>query len=234
MSRVVFLHCITIMFLPLFSAGVSAHAAEVSRTPPRFGRKVQALLRPPPDDRSGLAFVAALSAIARDDGWDRHDYDSPKVAGVAEGDAVAVDYRGESYVVVILHWPGLVMPGPDSYELMLLDRAGHRLDRLRCEVSSRVTLESSFRVDSPKSPEKDGAQFVIRCVPPMGDKMPANFGHTIYYRGRATTFGWDQDVSRQGKPVAWSRTGLCRIAVQDGKFKVIFPLLGQSPGKQGQ
>ncbi len=214
------------------SDGVAPQAAGASGTQPHFGPKVLDLLRASGNEQGRLAFCTALSAIARDDRWEWQDYDSPETAGVVEGQAAQVDYRKESYVVVVLHWPGLVIPGPNTYELMLLDRVGHRLDRVACEVSTRVTQEGIFLAEMRKSPEKDGSQFVIRYVPTEGDKMPSHFGHIIHYRGHAYHFAWDPDVSAQAKPVTWSQTGLCRITVEDGKFKVIFPILGPSPGKQ--
>ena len=211
--------------------GSSPLATEASGTQPRLVPTFLALLVASGSHKDGMEFYAALSAIAQADGWERHDYDSSEIAGVVEGCAAQVDFRKESYVVVVLHWPGLAIPGPDINELMLLDRAGHRLDRVACKVSTRVTQEGTFRADMLKRPEKDGTQLVIRYVPTEGDKMPFNFGHIIHYRGHAYHFEWNPDTHSQANSVLWSQTGLCRIAVQNGKFKVIFPILDQSPDK---
>jgi hypothetical protein len=173
-----------------------------------------------PDRKS--AFFAALSAVARRNGARAEDYVDPCVDG---GFAAEV---GGGNVLVVLEGCDHAIPGRDTRHLLLLDRDGRLLDRLACEINSRLTrlaLEEDagvFRTDVHRRAGPDGARVVIRYTPEKGGVM-GNFGHEIRSGGSWHSFAWTPEGAGGVGPEEWLEKGLCRIAVRGGKFALLFP-----------
>jgi hypothetical protein len=164
------------------------------------------------------AFFTALDAVARTNGLTLNDYDPTREAD--EGSALRF---GDNVVVVLRGWDHCI-PGSDAHSFLLLGRHGQPLDRLTCSIDSRLTRtsagrEAAFHAEAFPQPEKDGAQLVVRFVAEAEGVPAGNWGHFITRAGKTCCFGWP-DAGGPG----WAQ-GLCRMAVRDGKFVVLFPAL---------
>jgi hypothetical protein len=196
------------------------------------------LLREPArnDRQHKSPFFTALASLARKHGGDESDYVPEGIVRVDEGFAAAV---GAGRVAVVLRGDSGFMPGDDTQYLLLLDQEGRLLDRLSCSISNRLTrmfVESGdFRAEVSEAPQPDGAQLVLRYVPEKGGSVSGNWSHEITHRGKTYRFHWGQFYWNQGRPgavpsVEWAAKGLCRVAVREGKFAVLFPHLRQVDG----
>src|SRR5262249_50892515 len=96
------------------------------------------------------------------------------------------------------------------------------LDQLACEISSRLTHMDFGHLHTviPGKREADGAQLVIRLD---GASARGHFSHHVYHRGGKADFYWGHGHLSQDQPTKWDIKGLCRIAIKDGKFRVLFP-----------
>jgi hypothetical protein len=171
-----------------------------------------------------LPFFLTLASLTR-----RQDWDLP-CHHTTGGRAVGVQDGSSRYVVVVLGWESPITPGTDWQQLLLLDREGHLLDQLSCGISNRLTTmfvehRAAYRTDTPRAPERDGAQAVIRYVPEKGATISGNWQHNITYAGKTYSFDWDQDRPDTIRSAEWSSQGLCRVTVRHGKFHVLFPPL---------
>jgi hypothetical protein len=169
--------------------------------------------------------LTTLDAVARKNGLALKDY----VPSRWDNEGYAL-WLGDYVVVVLRGWTHTI-PGHDTQTHLLLDRGGRPLDRLSCSINSRLTHmeEGVFRTEAFRRPEADGARLVVRFIPNDGGKPSGHWSHSITCGGKEDWFGWD-DCGRRGAPLDWS-LGLCRLAVRDGKFDVLFPRLGQGTGR---
>jgi hypothetical protein len=163
-------------------------------------------------------FFTALDAVARKNGLTLNDYDPTREAD--EGSALRF---GDNVVVVLRGWDHCV-PGGDTHSFLLLGRHGEPLDRLTCSIDSRLTRtsagrEAAFHTEVFPRPEKDGAQLVVRFITESGAAPSGNWCHFITRAGKTCCFGWPDEGAPGGAQ------GLCRMAVRDGKFVVLFPSL---------
>jgi hypothetical protein len=169
-------------------------------------------------------FFTALLSLARRHGARPADYVPGRF--VDEGFAAPV---GGGHVVAILRGIDPFIPGRDTQVLLLLDHEGRLLDRLACGINNRLTRmyvpAGTFRTDVPAAPEADGAQLVVRYVPEPGGSVSGNWSHEITQGGRTNRFPWDQGRPGALPSAEWGGKGLCRVAVRDGKFVVLFPPL---------
>src|SRR5262249_20692048 len=126
------------------------------------------------------------------------------------------------YLVVLLKSSTNSIPGSEVQTAILLDSQGKYLDQLACEINSRLTLMDSGQLHTviPGMPEADGAHLVIR---PDGVSARGNFEHHIDHGGIRAGFYWGHDHLLQDEPTRWDTKGLCRIAIEDGRFKILFP-----------
>jgi hypothetical protein len=124
--------------------------------------------------------------------------------------AVKIGSEGSKDIVLILQE---ARPDPDShfYKVVLLDQNGTILDRVLAPLS-RVSSDVCDVVDPP---EQDGAQLIIRTSVPKGWEGAPNIPYVSDFSGRTH----EGEVPRAD----YERLGHCRIAVQEHKFKAVFP-----------
>jgi hypothetical protein len=180
---------------------------------------LMALLRNPAKRGGGQPspFFTALDSLAR-----QHEDYIP--SGVAEGYAVRV---GAGHVAVVLRRGSPAMPGTDTQYLLLLDRQGRVRDLLSCWISNRLTGRSvdsgDFRTEVPGAPGPDGAEMVLRYVPEKGGSVSDCGYCEIAYRWKTYRFRWDEGSPGAIPAAEWAEKGLCRVAVREGKFAILFP-----------
>jgi hypothetical protein len=121
------------------------------------------------------------------------------------------------------------IPGSDTQRLLLLNKAGQLLDCVSCSVNARLTQihhdSATFRVDVINPPDCDGGQLVFRYLPEKDGSVSGNWSHDINYRHRTYTFHWDQSRVDVIPSAIWEKKGLCRVAVANERFFVVFPRL---------
>jgi hypothetical protein len=187
------------------------------------------------DENHRSVFFRALSALAGPQGFtlDRQFVagDAAPIRQVDEGYAVRVRSGRDRYVVAVLRgWDGYI-PGHDTQYLLLFSPDGELLDTLSCSINARLTrmaVESGiFRTDV-LDPETD-VRLVHRYVPEPGGRIAGNWSHAVAHRDETRTYVWErayhwEEVGQEVLRTAdMDREGLCRAAVQDGKFAVLFP-----------
>jgi hypothetical protein len=183
-----------------------------------------ALFNPTRNDRDHTSpFFIALATLGQKHGLTLKDYDPSGVAD--QGHA----FRFDANVVVVLRGWNHCIPGDDTQTLLLLGSDGKLLDRLSCSVNARLTRmfvdhKCGFRTFSLLRPDKDGAQLVIRFIPEDGGP-PSGWTHHIVCAGKTYFFSWNSEEPGSIRPIESWKKGLCRVAVRNGKFEVLFPTL---------
>jgi hypothetical protein len=189
-------------------------------------------------------FFATLLALAQKHGLTPKDYClEGTFAAVDEGYGIQVGPKHDRHVILVLRGDSHTIPGFDTQFLLLLDRDGRPLDRLSCEISNRLTrffvgYEKDFRTEVLDGHEEDGAQLVIRHIPSddkgWGQCQEQTITHGSqsmrYFRWhpgclldvRDSTDWVEWGICRVCSTV-WDNSGLCRMAVRDGQFTVLFP-----------
>ena len=140
---------------------------------------------------------------------------------------------------------GLAIQGADSCctdgirgeQIVLLEPRGKLLDRIQCSILKSPLGRENLSVEIHQAPQVDGAQVIIRFVGRSvsfrgGKEIPAWFHnyHSILYHGRDYSFWTDDRILKTEKrlePDVWSKKGLCRAKILDGKLSIIFPRLEQ-------
>ncbi len=190
---------------------------------------VMTLLQEParndPDHKS--SFFTALEALAKKHGVNPIEYWGKAFTSPDEGYAIRIGAGADLRVIAILRGDDSFIPGQDTQFLLLLDTEGRLLDWLTCSVSNRLTRwvvgeTSVFRTDVAAIGEDDQAQLVIRFIPEDGS-VSGNWSHDITHAGRTTTWVWAQHDPTSIRSAEWDKKGLCRLAVREGKFSVLFP-----------
>jgi len=173
------------------------------------------------DGKYHSAFFKTLIKLAEKQGLKAEDYLRYQVGTASsiltDGAAIEIESTRKRYVVVLLTAPCLSRPGTAVQQLVLLNRQGSFLDKLACHINSRY---GDLRTEITKGPETDGAQLVIRFRPDPMNKSQWHHWHTITYGGKAYTSNVPE---QQPQPSDWITKGLCRIAIREGKFVVLFP-----------
>jgi len=67
---------------------------------------------------------------------------------------------------------------------------------------------------------------VVRYIPEDGGSVPGNWSHEISYGNKIYSFCWDQDRPEALRSAEMDKKGLCRVAIRNNKFVVLFPKLG--------
>lgn len=178
------------------------------------------------DDFEQSRFWDALSKLARTRDWPRDEYNPGSPYRRTQGRAEMIAGL-EPLVVVILYMADARYPGEDVQKLLLLDRRGRIRDTLSCSINNRLVFWGGglFRTDLPLNTQRDGAQLIVRYIPKDGGAISGNFAHEIHHDGQIYSFHWDEDRPQSKTADPWGDNGLCRIVVEDGKFKVLFPRL---------
>jgi len=176
------------------------------------------------DDKTLVDFVNSLEALAKKQDWEEVFAERKKRSFFAweEARAVSIQTGQIQYVVVLLKSWTHTIPGDDTQLVILLDNQGNFLDQLDCKINARLSRMhfGQFHTVISTKPEPDGAQLVIRLD---GESVRGNFAHYISHGGGQAGFYWGHDKLPEDQPTKWDRNGLCRIAIADGKFRVLFP-----------
>ena len=145
-------------------------------------------------------------------------------ATLTNGRAVSIIIDKKTYFVVILGTASFSIPGIEAQKLILLDDTGKILDELSCGINTRYgSLLTGYR----KRDEDDGARLVVRFTPVLLNKSNWHNWHTITYEGKPYTFR----SKEKDEPIDWVNRGLVRVAIRDGKFRVLFPELKKPDAK---
>jgi hypothetical protein len=146
-----------------------------------------------------------------------------------EGYAFKIRIADNYYVVAVLRGDTNSIPGIDAQRLILFDPNGRVLDKLSCEINSRLSRMYSnsgqFCTDVLDGTKNSDAQLAIRYIPEKGGSVSGNWSHEIISHGKTYSFHWDQDAPNNIRSSEWKSKGLCRVAIRAGKFSVVFPEL---------
>jgi hypothetical protein len=212
-----------------FSLGCGSPAVDITPSPsaeadPDIHPAVVELLELKPEKKALPEFVKRLEALAKRGGWQKQLADCKRLPLYEwdEARAEAIQCGRSRYVLVLLKYCTHTIPGDDVQTVILLDEQGRLLDRLACEINSRLSRDAlgQFHTVIPAEPDADGAQLVIRLD---GQSARGNFAHYVEHAGRRAQYYWGQDDAPHDRPTEWDKKGLCRIAIKDGKLKVLFP-----------
>jgi hypothetical protein len=166
-------------------------------------------------------FMNQLEGLAKSQGWHAQFLQCHKFTDGARAQLLG---RGQTqYVLVVLKSCSPFIPGRDVQTLILLDNKGNLLDHLACDIGNR--LHGKFHTVVAEKPERDGAELVIGLD---GESARGNFAHHIRHDGSKADFYWGHYDWPANQPTKWDARGLCRIAIQGAKFKVLFPKQGDS------
>jgi hypothetical protein len=132
---------------------------------------------------------------------------------------VGVVFRSDEPIPV----SGMLPPAAQS--LVLMDREGNMLDSVACSLKggSKREIFPTGRLTVDDDPAQ--AQFTVRCLPYAGSTFPSELRHEIKHAGRTREFEW------RANPTQWEQKGLCRVAVRNDKFEVLWPPLAGKDAK---
>jgi len=169
-------------------------------------------------------FVEPIKRLAKKRGWEREFAKSRKLwrTDWDEASASAIQVGRASFVVILLKVWDHAIPGTEVQTALLLTEQGKFLDQISCEINSRLTHMhwGELHTVIPSKPEPDGAQLIIRLD---GMSARGNFSHHLDHGNEKLEFYWGNDKLPENQPSRLDATGLCRIAIKDMKFQVLFP-----------
>jgi hypothetical protein len=187
----------------------NAFGPDVSRLAELSSRKDAA------SDRERLQIVARL---AREKKWgvkglDADDPYSPEIQ------AMVLGAEDKEHVAVVIHYRSLVVPGTDVQLVGLLGPEGELLDRMTCEISSRLSAanvgEVQYQVRRDTAPKSRESVLTIYLVGSKGAEISANFDCTLRHQGKAT----QAPLPLQSGNEKWT-IDLCHCHIQDGALVV--------------
>jgi hypothetical protein len=143
-----------------------------------------------------------------------------------------VEYKKGSalYYVSILRGCEPKIPGRDTQWFVLRDRERKLLDVVSCSINNRLTNMSfgDFITEVLDPPGEDGAGFVLRLLIENDRDFGGHFSHTVISQGTVYIFHWHPDSQRAVPAADLKSKGLCRLAIKDEKFAVLFPSLKEA------
>jgi hypothetical protein len=182
-------------------------------------------------------FLRALHRLAEKRGWDVQEHGTERYR---DGYAALLAGDDRCYVVAVVRGGTAAQPATPPQCLLLLDGDGRLLDRLSWGIQVRPSRPQGpakgpgeLRTWVQQAPTAAGDQLVLSCEPepPDGGFESAYWGHAVTHQGRTYFFSWDRRVAenrnaavREYERLCWV---LCRVAVREGKFVVLFPKLEQ-------
>jgi hypothetical protein len=169
-------------------------------------------------------FMQCLSGIAKKRSWEDELTKWERLTGAYWDDArVNSIQSGDSklYVVLLKSWSHDI-PGSDYQIVLLLDNQGRYLDSVGCSMNARLSRNGRGKLHAviPPKPEADGAQLIVRLD---GESARGGYGHHIYHGKERLDLHWAEKKPLENQPSEWDAKGLCRIAIKDKKFQVLFP-----------
>ncbi len=139
--------------------------------------------------------------------------DSPKIK------ALVLSTGQEKHVLLAIHYPPVVVPGPDVQLLLVLAPDGTLRDRMTCEINSRLTATAigaigyHVRRDTDRQGHADSA--TIYLAGRKGAEVAPNFSCTFRHGDKLTTM----KLSPQSGDERWTMD-LCHCKVKAGVFEV--------------
>jgi hypothetical protein len=194
-------------------------AEPVGELSPEVSRLVELSARG--NEQSAVEFQRSVARLGSEKQWN--------VKGLAADSPFPVDLKllvlstdGKKHVVLAIHYLPLVVPGPDVQLLLLLAPDGRLVDRLSCEVSSRLTAtaieEVRYDVRRDSDPKRSEELVSIYLTGKKGDAIAPNFAYTLQHGDTSTKL----KLPPQTGDEAWT-LDLCHCRVKEGKFEVAAP-----------
>ena len=136
---------------------------------------------------------------------------------------------GLYYISILRGWDHII-PGEDTQLLVLRDGERKLLDVVSCSINSRLTHMTfgDFITQVLDPPVEDGASLVLRLLTCDDREFGGNWSHNVTCHGRIYTYHWHQSSQGAIPAADLKRNGLCRLAIKDGKFAVLFPSLKEA------
>jgi hypothetical protein len=129
------------------------------------------------------------------------------------GHPVRVQVENRECVVLPLGHRDALCPC-NIQRFLLLDRRGKRLDSLVCDAGSRSGFLRTE--EQPVDTQGNGTQFVIHYCPSEGQKPKSV---SCKFIREVTNGRYSEKIELED----WEQKGICRIAVRNGKFEVLWP-----------
>jgi hypothetical protein len=179
-------------------------------------------------------FMESLKSIAKKRSWE-HELtrwekitgrwwpDAPRSTSIQSGDS-------KLFLVLWKSWSRDI-PSSDYQIVLLLDSQGRYLDSVGCAVNCRLSRNGrgNLNVVIPPKAEQDGTQLIIRLD---GESARGNFGHRIYHGKERLHLYWGENKLPENQPSEWDAKGLCRIAIKDKQFHILFPTNTEKSDKE--
>ena len=112
-----------------------------------------------------------------------------------------------------------------SRDIVLLSHTGRFLDTVSCSIGHKERLSGIFDVEVAREAKTDGAHFVVRYTLPDGKAKIHDWCHKIKYANTIYDNYCRKSFPQDIGSTEWEERGLCRIAVCDGKFAILWPPL---------
>lgn len=168
-------------------------------------------------------FAKTLETLARKQGW-QGEFHEMRLKSGRQWDlcrAVSIRHEKQSFILVVVRSFEQTIPGREMLTVLLLDGQGRFKDRFSCEINSRLTRMHTARFHALIHAELlEGAHIVMRL-----DDMSVrgNFTHTLHHGNRQESFLWGNTDLPPQKATPWDLNGLCRLAIHEGRLRVLFP-----------
>jgi hypothetical protein len=202
-------------------AGIAIAIWKMNPVPDSLDSGLQILLDEPAqnDPEHKSTFFRELRAIAEKQGL---NLDRFLKVRVDEAFAARIPEEGATYVVAVLYGYSYVNPIADTHYLMLFDHEGKLLDRISCAWHWTHYSDGFGKLitEVVDEPQNDGAHIVSRYIP--GKDKKGLWISSINWVHADKTIGAYSD-QENWTANQWVNRGLCRIAIRNGKFDVVFP-----------
>jgi hypothetical protein len=202
-------------------AGIATVIWKISPPADSLDPGLQTLLDEPAqnDPEHKSTFFRELRALAEKQGLNIYRFLKVRVD---EAFAVRIREDGATYVVAIVYGYCYANPIADAHYLILFNDQGKLLDRMSVtwgwtRYSDDVGKLITEGVDAP---QEDGAQIVSRYLPGMDKKALWIWDYELVHGNNISGAYSDQEKWDANQR---ENRGLCRIAIRNGKFAVVFP-----------
>lgn len=170
-------------------------------------------------DRRLLRFVREL---AREHQWPEQARRllASDIVEIAVGRIGPTD-KGQT--IVILHSPGIVIPGPDMQTVLLIDRSGKVLSSLSCTVSSRVLAVARHEVELRVVPRDRNRDYVVIGLAPADKEHREirNLSYTVDVDGAISRHPLAGILPEAEADESRIQLELCRVIVSEGKWRLV-------------
>jgi hypothetical protein len=143
--------------------------------------------------------------------WRSGKAHSPLACCFYEGYVIKLQDDGATRLALILGDAAPISIGDYTRYIVLMSESGESLDCVTCSVSAKLSAV-------PKVVERDGAQLVVRYASTRPETS-ARDTYSIRHAGHSFDIPWGN------RPGEMANRDLCRIAVHNGQFVVLWPPL---------